>query len=78
MIGPQVLGLVYLDGFLSRMYMLGMAATLLMAGMELEFNRIRGRLLSLAVRAWAVSLALARVLTSGTSALHRPLRTPER
>ena len=42
-IGPQVLGLVHFDGIVASMFALGMAATLFMAGMELEFERIRGR-----------------------------------
>jgi hypothetical protein len=40
------------------MGLIGMAATLFMAGMELDWQRIRGRPLSLAVQGWALSLAL--------------------
>ena len=43
-IGPQVLGLVHFDGIVASMFAFGMAATLFMAGMELEFERIRGGL----------------------------------
>ena len=37
-IGPQVLGLVHFDGIVASMFAFGMAATLFMAGMELEFE----------------------------------------
>ena len=52
MIGPQVLGLVHFDGIVAPMFAFGMAATLFMAGMELEFERIRGRPLWLALGGW--------------------------
>ena len=57
-IGPQVLGLVHFDGIVASMFAFGMAATLFMAGMELEFERIRGRPLWLAVGGWGISVAL--------------------
>ena len=57
------------------MFAFGMAATLFMAGMELEFERIRGRPLRLAVGGWAMSVALglsaAAVLHA--SSLHDPM-----
>ena len=66
LIGPHVLGLVQYDadggafgGFLSLMFLIGAAATLFMAGMELDFAQIRGRPLSLALRGWIASLGLA-------------------
>ena len=57
-IGPHGLGLVRFDGFIAVMFVYGMGATLFMAGMELDFGRIRGRPLSLAVRGWLLSLLL--------------------
>jgi Kef-type K+ transport system membrane component KefB len=51
-IGPYGLGLVRFEGFIAVMFVFGMGATLFMAGMELDFGRIRGRPLSLAVRGW--------------------------
>jgi len=59
LIGPQVLALVSFDGFLKSMYVIGMAATLFMAGMELDFKHIRGTPLWLALRGWGASLLLA-------------------
>ena len=57
-IGPHVLGLARAEGFLATMGMVGMAASLFMAGMELDWQRIRGRPISLAVGGWALSLVL--------------------
>ena len=64
LIGPHVLGLIRLDGslladFLSVMFLIGMAGTLFMAGMEIDFAQVRGRPSSLALRAWLASVALA-------------------
>jgi Kef-type K+ transport system membrane component KefB len=43
LVGPHVLGLIQLDAFLSVMRTAGTAAVLFMAGMEIDFERIRGR-----------------------------------
>jgi len=74
-IGPHVLGLVRFDGVVASMFLFGMAATLFMAGMELEFERIRGRPLRLALLGWGISLALG-VAAAGmlhASSLHDPM-----
>ena len=57
-IGPHVLDLVQFDGFVAAMHTIGMAATLFMAGMELDFSEIKGRPLLLAVGGWTVSILL--------------------
>ncbi|MGO9063359.1 MAG: cation:proton antiporter, partial [Myxococcaceae bacterium] len=59
LVGPYVLGIVRFEGFLVPMFNIGMAGTLFMAGMDLEFGRIRGRPLNLALGGWALSLLLA-------------------
>ncbi len=74
LIGPHALGLVQyrpgevlgadLGGFLSVMFLIGMAATLFMAGTEIDFARIRGRPLSLALRGWVASLGLALLVVA--------------
>src|SRR6266511_3140885 len=51
-IGPHVLGLVQFEGFLLIMFTAGMAMTLFMAGIELDFGEIKGRPLSLAAGGW--------------------------
>jgi Kef-type K+ transport system membrane component KefB len=63
-IGPHLLHLVEYDAFLSRMQSVGMVAVLFMAGMEIDFERIRGRPLSLAVRGWILSVALAAAVVA--------------
>jgi len=75
-IGPHVLHLVQFGGFVATMFNIGMAATLLMAGMELDFAEIRGRPLILAVGGWAVSLLLgvtAVGLLHAIPQVHAPL-----
>jgi Kef-type K+ transport system membrane component KefB len=57
-IGPHALQLVEFDGFVVTMFALGMAMTLFMAGMELDFGAIKGRPLSLAAGGWIVSVLL--------------------
>lgn len=57
-IGPHVLGLVRIEGFLDAMFTIAMAATLFMAGMELDFEAIKGRPLTLGLYGWVVSLLL--------------------
>jgi len=59
LIGPHVLHLIEYDSFLSTMRSVGMVAVMFMAGMEIDFERIRGRPLSLGVRGWIASLVLA-------------------
>jgi Kef-type K+ transport system membrane component KefB len=60
-IGPSVLGIIDMQpgGFLSLMHGVGMAAVLLMAGMEIDFARVRGRPLLLGAAGWAVSTGCA-------------------
>jgi Kef-type K+ transport system membrane component KefB len=57
-IGPHILNLVQFDGFLVPMFTIGMATTLFMAGMELDFGEIKGRPLVLAVGGWTGSVLL--------------------
>jgi len=64
LIGPHGLGLVKFEGFLESMFTLGMAATLFMAGMELDFKHIRGMPLFLALRGWGLSLVIGVALSA--------------
>lgn len=57
-IGPHVLGLVQFEGFIAEMFAFGMATTLFMAGMELDFGQIGGRPLRLASGGWVLSVVL--------------------
>jgi Kef-type K+ transport system membrane component KefB len=58
LIGPHVLGLVQFEGFVATMFTIGMATTLFMAGIELDFGEIKGRPLLLASAGWCVSVLL--------------------
>jgi len=64
LIGPHVLYLIEYGSFLSTMRAVGMVAVLFMAGMEIDFERIRGGPLSLAVRGWIMSVVLAAVVVT--------------
>lgn len=58
-VGPSVLGWVEPDAALEVLSLLGLAFLLLVAGLEIDFDRLRGRLLGLTSTAFALSLALA-------------------
>jgi Kef-type K+ transport system membrane component KefB len=58
-IGPQVLQLVADHGFLAFMREVGMVAVMFMAGMEIDFARIRGRPLALGATGWLASIAVS-------------------
>jgi Kef-type K+ transport system membrane component KefB len=60
-IGPHVLDLVQFSGFVETMFTFGMAMTLFMAGMELDFGAVKGRPLGLASLCWCVSLVLGGI-----------------
>jgi Kef-type K+ transport system membrane component KefB len=56
LIGPHVLKLVEFTGIVEAMFTFGMATTLFMAGIELDFAAMKGRPLALALCGWGVSL----------------------
>ena len=58
-IGPHVLNLVSFDGFVATMFDFGMAASLFMGGMELDFADIKGRPILLAAGGWTLSILLS-------------------
>jgi Kef-type K+ transport system membrane component KefB len=58
-IGPQVLGWAEIDEPVQIVAMLGVAWLLLLAGLEIDFGRLRGPLLKLTSAAWILSFALA-------------------
>ena len=67
-IGPGGLGWVEVDEPIRLMSLLGLAFLLLLAGMEIEFDRLRGRLLALTGGGFVLSLAIALVLALGLHA----------
>ncbi|HEY6604938.1 MAG TPA: cation:proton antiporter [Gaiellaceae bacterium] len=58
-IGPHGLDLAQVDKFIDFFASFGLGMLFFFAGYEIDFERIRGRALQLAVLAWAMSLALA-------------------
>ncbi|MFO1313164.1 MAG: cation:proton antiporter [Burkholderiales bacterium] len=64
-VGPHVLGLIEASDFVSTMSSIGVAALLFMAGMEIDFAAISGRPLTLALRGWAISAAIALLAIVG-------------
>jgi Kef-type K+ transport system membrane component KefB len=59
LIGPEVLDLAQSDGFINFFSNLGLGMLFFFAGYEIEFERIRGRPLTLGAWGWLLSLALA-------------------
>jgi Kef-type K+ transport system membrane component KefB len=58
-IGPSLLGWVHVDDAIEVVAMLGLAFLLFLAGLEIDFKRLRGRILTLSLVGFAVSFALA-------------------
>ena len=58
-IGPQVLGFAAPDAFVQFFANLGLGMLFFFAGYEIDFKRIRGKSLQLAIAGWAISLILA-------------------
>src|ERR687891_2727020 len=54
-IGPSILGWVEVDQTIEVLSLVGLAFLLFLAGLEIDFGRLRGRLLKLALVGYAVS-----------------------
>jgi Kef-type K+ transport system membrane component KefB len=67
-IGPSVLGWVELDQTIEVLALVGLAFLLFLAGLEIDFGQLRGRLLRLAVVGWGLSFGLAVLVSLGLSA----------
>jgi Kef-type K+ transport system membrane component KefB len=59
LIGPQVLGIADADSFIDFFADLGLGMLFFFAGYEIDFERIRGKPLSLGAWGWLLSLVLA-------------------
>jgi len=60
-IGPAVLDWIEIDGTISVLATIGLVFLLFLAGLEVGFERLRGRLLRVAGGGWLVSFAIAVV-----------------
>src|SRR4051812_17182399 len=74
-IGPSVLGWVHVDDPIAVLALIGLAFLLFLAGLEIEFEHLRGRVLKLAFGGWLVSFAIAVAAGVGLQA-PRPLGPP--
>src|SRR5262245_47750124 len=68
-VGPSVLGWVEIDGTIEVMATIGLGFLLFLGGLEVDFGRLRGRLLGLTVRGHALSLAIAVALSLARAAV---------
>jgi Kef-type K+ transport system membrane component KefB len=58
LVGPQVLNWVRADGVIEMLWRAGLCLLFLLAGIEIDYTRIRGKPLQLAVGGWIFSFAL--------------------
>ena len=63
-VGPQVLGWARVDEPVRVLSLIGLSFLLFLAGLELDFSRLRGRTMRTAASAFVLSFALALVLGS--------------
>ncbi len=68
-VGPSVLGWVEIDLPVSILSLLGLTFLLLLAGLEIDLNRLRGRLLGTALAGFGITLVLAIAAGSGFAGL---------
>ena len=70
-IGPSVLGWVEVDEPIRVLALIGLAFLLFLAGLEIEFDKLRGRRLTLVLVGFAASFVLAVVVGFGLQAAGR-------
>lgn len=68
-IGPSVLGWVEVDSTIEVLSLFGLAYLLFLAGLEIDFDRLRGRLVKLAALGWILSFAISVVVALGLKGL---------
>src|SRR5215217_8205628 len=67
-IGPSVLGWVEVDQAVQVVALIGLAFVLFLAGLEIEFEKLRGQLLRITLLGFALSFAIALVVSLGLEA----------
>jgi Kef-type K+ transport system membrane component KefB len=75
-IGPSVLGIVEVDEAIEVIAVIGLAFLLFLAGLEIEFDKLRGQVLRLTLMGFAVSFLIAilvALLLKGTGLIETPL-----
>jgi Kef-type K+ transport system membrane component KefB len=66
--GPSVLGIVHVDQTVAVVALLGLGFVLFLAGLEIELDKLRGPVLKLTGLAFALSFAIALVVSLGLEA----------
>jgi Kef-type K+ transport system membrane component KefB len=66
--GPSVLGLAHADQAVQVVALLGLGFVLFLAGLEIEFAKLRGPVLKLTATAFALSFAIALIVSLGLKA----------
>ena len=75
-IGPSVLGIVEIDESISVISVIGLAFLLFLAGLEIEFDKLRGQVLRITLLGFAVSFAIAvlvALILKATGLIETPL-----
>ena len=75
-IGPSLLGIVDIDESISVISVIGLAFLLFLAGLEIEFEKLRGRVLRLTLIGFAASFAIAvlvALVLKATGLIETPL-----
>src|SRR5512132_1974877 len=75
-IGPSVLGIVHVDEAISVISVLGLAFLLFLAGLEIDFQRLRGEVLRVTMIAFVVSFGIALLVAlvlKATGLIETPL-----
>ena len=67
-IGPSILGIVEIDQSIEVIALIGLGFVLFLAGLEIEFDKLRGRVLRLTALGFALSFAIALVVAFGLKA----------
>jgi Kef-type K+ transport system membrane component KefB len=67
-VGPSVLGLAEVDQAVQVVALLGLGFVLFLAGLEIEFEKLRGPVLRLTATAFALSFGIALVVSLGLKA----------
>jgi Kef-type K+ transport system membrane component KefB len=67
-IGPSLLGIVEVDQAIEVVALIGLGFVLFLAGLEIEFEKLRGQVLRLTALGFAVSFGIAVVVGLGLSA----------
>ena len=67
-VGPSALGIVEVDEAVEVVALLGLAFVLFLAGLEIEFEKLRGQLLRITLLGFALSFAIGLAVSLGLSA----------